>query len=281
MTDLSRPGEPVLTPVAPEALEALGEDLARLDDLRDRVGITIFTAPPAGSRTAKDLAEPERAYAHHLASGAISAALDHLGAWRELLITAGIMPMYAHMSLLRTAHEAALLAAWLVDPAIDDDDRRARGVAVQLGDYVERRKFEDSVGGPRVPLQGKSAAQRFDDLMAAANRLGLTTTNRKGDVVLTTIVPPTVDLFDMYESDRPMQKGQMIYRLESGYAHAKQWALTMGAQQAVPSDGSGRTIAQIEPSEKLAAVLTRRCVNAVERALVAIEALRQPPPPTP
>jgi hypothetical protein len=279
VTGLSRPGDPVPTQVAPDALEALRTDLARLDDLRDRLGTTTLTPPPPGSRAAKDLPEPERAYAHYQASGSISAALDHLTAWRELLLNAGIMPMYAHMSLLRTAHEAALLAEWLMDPAIDDDVRRARGVAVQLEDFKERRKFEDSAGGPRVPLQGKSAAQRIDDLMAAANRLGLTKKNPKGDDVLTTTVPSTVDLFDLYETDGPMRKGQMIYRLESAYAHAKQWALLMGAEQAVPSDGSGRTIVQVGPSEKLAATLTRRCVNAVERGLNAKEALRQPPPP--
>lgn len=281
MTSLSRPGEPELTPVAAQSLAALRRDLARLDGLRTRVGIPTFASAPVGSRAANDLAEPERAYAHDQAIGSINAALDHLIAWRELLLTAGIMPMYGHMSLLRTAHEAALRAEWLMDPAIDDDTRRARGVAVQLEDYRERRKFEDSVGGPRVPLKGASAARRIDDLMAAASGMGLTKKNVKGDDVLATTVPSTVDLFDMHETDGPMQKGQGIYRLESGYAHAKQWALIQGAEQAAPQDGSGRTIARLQPSEKLAAALTKRCVDAVERALVALEALRQPPAPTP
>jgi hypothetical protein len=59
--------------------------------------------------------------------------------------------------------------------------------------------------------------------MSAADRLGLTKTNRKGAVVLAAGVPGTVELFDMYETDGPGSKGQAIYRLESGYAHAKQW----------------------------------------------------------
>lgn len=280
MTGLFRPGDPELIQVARQSLEALRMDLGRLDDLRNRMGITTFVAPQVGSRAAKDLAEPQRAYAHDEAGGCINAALDHLVAWRELLFKAGIMPMYAHMSLLRTAHEAALLAEWLMDPALDDDTRRARGIAAQLDGYEERRKFEESAGGPRVPLQGKSAAGRIADLMAAASGLGLTKTNRKGGVVLMTVAPSTVELFDMYETDRPTSKGQMIYRLESGYAHAKQWALTQGAQQSGPLDASGRTLARVEPSDRLAAVLTRRSVNAVERALVAYEAVRQPPAPT-
>jgi hypothetical protein len=194
-----------------------------------------------------------------------------------VLVKARIMPLYAHMSPLRTAHEAALLAEWLTDPAIDDDTRRARGIAVQLEDYDERRKFENSTGGPRMPLRGKSAAGRIADLMALAGRLGLTKTNKKGEVVLAVAVPAAVELFDMYEKSRPGSKGQAIYRLESGYAHAKQWAITQGAQQAAPLDASGRTVARVEPSDELAAGFTRRAVDAVERALAACERLRQPP----
>jgi len=183
VTGLSRPGDPELKPLSPQGAQALTRDLGRLDALQDREGVLTFSEPAVGSTAASDLVEPERFYAHHLAQTCIRAALDHLVAWRHLQFKAGIMPMYAHMSLLRTAHEAALLAEWLMDPVIDDDTRRARGIAVQLEDYDERRKFEDSTGGPRMPLQGKNAAGRIADLKAVAGRLGLTKTNRKGEVV--------------------------------------------------------------------------------------------------
>jgi len=271
VTGLFRPGEPELKPLAPLVAHALTTDLGRLRALQDREGVITFTDPAEGSAAARDALEPERAYAHDQAHGCIRAALDHLVTWRYVMVEARIIPLYGHMSLLRTAHEAALLAQWLMDRAIDDDTRRARGVAVQLEDYDERRKFEDSTGGPRMPLRGKSAAGRIDDLMAAAVRLGLTKTNKKGDGVLTVTVPATVDLFDMYEKVSPGWKGQAIYRLESGYAHAKQWALTQGARQAAPLDAAGRTLARVEASDELAAAFTRRCVNAVERALTACE----------
>ena len=175
MTGLSSPGDPEQTPLSPQAAEALTRDLVRLDVLQHREGVRTFSEPAEGSPAARDTTEqPERAYAHDQAHGCIRAALDHLVAWRQLLFKAGIMPMYAHMSLLRTAHEAALLAEWLMDPAIDDDTRRARGIAAQFEGYEERRKFEESIGGPRIPLQGKSASGRIADLMSVAGRLGLT-----------------------------------------------------------------------------------------------------------
>jgi hypothetical protein len=53
-------------------------------------------------------------------------------------------------------------------------------------------------------------------------------------------------------------------------------AAVEGTRQAAPLDNSGRTLARVEPSDELAAVLTRRCVNAVSRALAACERLRRP-----
>jgi hypothetical protein len=264
-------------PLAPDVAQALAWDFERLVELQGREAALTFVEPAEGSVAARDLADVERAYAHDHAHGCIGAALDHIGTWRFVFVEAKTMPLYGHMSLLRTAHEAALLAEWLMDPAIDDDTRRARGVAVQLADFEERRRFEECTGGPRMPLKGKNAAGRIADLMAQAARLGLTKANKKGQTVLAIAVPATVELFDLYEEvSIPGWKGQAIYRLESGYAHAKQWALKQGVQQVAPLDATNRSLARVEPSGGLAAAFTRRCVNAVERALAACEHLRQP-----
>jgi hypothetical protein len=122
-------------PLSAHSAQALTRDLGRLDELQQREGVLTLSDPAEGSPAARDTTESERAYAHDHALGCIEAALDHLVAWRHLLFEARIMPMFAHMSLLRTAHEAALLAEWLMDPTIDDDTRRARGFAVQLEDF--------------------------------------------------------------------------------------------------------------------------------------------------
>ena len=56
----------------------------------------------------------------------MTAAIDYLHNWRFLL-EAGVMPTYAHMSLIRTAHESALLAYCLVEPGTDSATRLAPG----------------------------------------------------------------------------------------------------------------------------------------------------------
>jgi hypothetical protein len=120
----------------------------------------------------------------------------------------------------------------------------------------------------------KLAADRLADLMATAAQCGLVGLNRKGQPILTTVVPSTVELFDSYEPVRPGVAAQFIYRLYSGYAHGKQWASTLGAEQKAPFDPSGRTLALVQPSDDTAVGATHRTVNAVNRALGAHELLR-------
>ena len=83
------------------------------------------------------------------------------------------MPTYAHRSLIRTAHESALLAYWLVEPGIDSATGLARtpcllglvspsSVAVAIArayDYEERRKFEESIGAKARPAKQVQARQ--------------------------------------------------------------------------------------------------------------------------
>ncbi len=191
------------------------------------------------------------------------------------MLLAGEMPAYAHLSLLRTAHEAALLAYWLTEPTIDTDTRLARGVAAAAADYEERRKFEEAAGRVATP-PGKLAVERLADLIAAADHrgLGLVRKNRRGDPILALQVPATVELFDLYEAARQGAKPQLLYRFYSGYAHAKQWALVQGAEQQAPFDPSGRTLALIQGSDAVAVVATQRTINAVRRAITAYEELR-------
>jgi hypothetical protein len=99
--------------------------------------------------------------------------------------------------------------------------------------------------------------------------------SRRGDTILAVSVPATVDLFDRFEPASGNARGQFVYRLYSGYAHAKQWALTQGAQQQAPYDEYGRTLALTQASDAVAVGATHRTVNAAERAIEAVEQLRR------
>jgi hypothetical protein len=256
-----------------ETLTALLTELSRLDGLRQRFGVAVLTPPAEGSAAQADQGNRLRAYAYDQAAIAISASLDHLYAWWNLL-RGGEMPTYAHLTLLRTAHESALLAYWLTEPGIGLDLRMARGVAAQAADYDERRRFEDSIGRTTVTPPARLAEDRLADLMASAADLDLVRPDRRGNNVLAVSVPATVELFDLYEPPvKPGARPQFLYRLYSGYAHAKQCALTQGAVQQAPFDSSGRTIALVQGNDGTAVVATERAMNAAERATKAYEAL--------
>ncbi|TCN39805.1 hypothetical protein EV644_103109 [Kribbella orskensis] len=273
VSKLHLPGEPDLTPLDRRALAALTRDLSAVDSIWSRLDVAMLTPPAAGSVASADLTDKLHAYAHDHAAMSLRASVDHLMAWRTLL-RAGEIPIYAHLSLLRTAHEAALMAYWLAEPAIDARSRLGRGVAAQAADYDERRKLEDAIGLTVVAPPAKLAVDRLSDLMKAADGLGLVCLNKKGQQVLAVGLPATVELFDLYESVERGAKAQSLYRFYSGYAHAKQWALSRGAQPQAPLDHLGRTVARIEGSALVAVGATRRAVEALDRATTAYEMLR-------
>lgn len=251
-------------------------EVGRLDDLVKRLDVALTTPAAEGSAAAKETLVEAQAYAHDLAAVSLRSAIDHLLAWR-LLLQAGVVPAFAHMSLLRTANESALLARWLTDPGIDPFERHARGVAAQVEDYDERRKFEEAVGAtaPPPPSRAKLAKERLTALMAEASQLGMTKTNKRGDPVLKTTVPGIVELFDLYVPTGTAAKGQAFYRLYSGYAHGKQWATALGIEQVSAIDASGRSIAVAKGQDRMAVIATQMALDGLTAGVDAFEQLRR------
>src|SRR5688572_22143831 len=114
--------------------------------------------------------------------------------------------------------------------------------------------------------------QRRNDRLTCSplrSRLGLTQPSRKGKDVLITPMPSAVELFTQFEPMRKdsKAKGAYLYRFYSGYAHAKQWALTLGAQRMAPFDTTGRTLALVSSNDEATVAATHRAMNAIERAV--------------
>ncbi len=158
---IHQPGDPVYQPLPAEAQTALLTDLARIDMLRRRYDVAVLTPPAEGSAAKEDMADRLRAYGYDQAAAAMAAALDHLTAWWRLL-EAGVMPTYAHMTLLRTAHESALLAYWLFDPAIDRNLRLARGVAARRRTMKSGASTKRRLDSPLRRGQRKRSLLRSD-----------------------------------------------------------------------------------------------------------------------
>lgn len=197
--------------------------VAAIGPLTDRFARAI----PAQPRSLAERDGRRRIGRHALELGAtgISAAVEHLDAWRILYEVAHVLPSFAHITLIRTAVEGSVKARWLLDTAITSDERLARGVSAQRADYEERRKFEEAAGmvAPRTG-SFKPAKERISELEKAARSVGIPV--RKP--------PDRIRLFDQYvfpavESQTPRKVGGVLYRLISGPAHAMQWSLMTGS----------------------------------------------------
>jgi hypothetical protein len=204
----------------PAAYAALMEQVRRADALRERTDARNHE-PRADSLAAGDAAIPHARFVRLVADVAMAVAADHLLTW-QLVVTRGVIPIYAPMTLLRSAVESAVKVRWVVDNRIAGPRRVGRGVAAQVEDYDERRKFEVSVkAGPRPPGAGKSAADRLADLVADRDRDGVPIEH----------VPSYTDLTRDYGVPSRSDT-QWLYRLMSAFAHGtpgpstgRTWAL--------------------------------------------------------
>jgi hypothetical protein len=260
-------------PASPELVRRLHAALAPIDQASERLDALVLGSAEPGSAAAADRLDPLTVRGYDLAVVFLRASLDHVWTWRTFL-EAGAIPLYAHISLLRTAHESAYFALWLSASGLDAGVRRARAVAAQLDDYEERNKVEQAGGtfAPNPAGRGKTAQQRIDDLMAEADKAGLTRLNKNGVPILQTTMPSAVELFDLYEMLGLNTRGSFVYRLESGLVHAKQWAAMIGAKQAGKFDETGRAPALSMADDNLTLLLTLRVMNSIERALSSLEA---------
>ncbi len=233
--------------------------LAPIDGLRHRCEtFNALSALPPGSTAAGDAAmstllgvEPVR-----LAMVQVAYSLDHLVTWRHIL-TKGLQPVVAHMTLLRGSMEASVVARWLVDPAVQPAERLARAAEWLREDYRLRRRVDELAKIKPVP-PGKSAVDRIADLDFEVANLALR--------VLTKI--NLTDLFRKY-SNRSGDVGEINYSILSAFAHSRNWALLLQAAEKVGSGvAPGGAVMKTSANDTFALAFT---VHAVRTATLAVE----------
>lgn len=154
----------------------------------------------------------------------VSAALEHLLAWRALA-SAGHLSTFAHMSLLRSALEGAATARWLVEKDAGSSGRVLRGAVAQLEDWRQRRSFETSIKVTEASWKGasggKSGAQRYREHLDVMRILGMVPPPLEGEKEVPPRMPDTTWLVAKFGG------GEWAYRVTSGFAHRAAWAIGM------------------------------------------------------
>jgi hypothetical protein len=156
--------------------------------------------------------------------------------------------------------EGAVLFRWLIDPKADSAGRIRRAVALLLDDHRNRRAFEGDIGmAPNAPIQGRTGAQRYADLLAA----------RTDAKIVELDVANYTDLFGLYAGYREPSVGRAMYRILSAHAHGMQWgAMTANLEEI--EDGPkvpGGRVAMASANDDMSATFTTHAVGIARTAL--------------
>jgi len=242
----------------PKITAELMSVLARVPGLFDQMNAMGRQAPAPGSEASRDSARPLGHHVAILATDHLSTGMEHLVAWRNLLV-AGSQPYAAHMTLIRGAMEGAVTCRWLVDPRIDSAERIRRGIALLLDDYGNRRDFERDWGITAVEPPAKSAADRIATLRADRDRAKI------GHLA----VPGPTSLFGAYSGWSPA-RGRGAYRLLSAFAHGQQWKGLILRIDAVGADVPGGQVVRVSANDELAVAFTAFAVRVAGSALAEL-----------
>lgn len=204
--------------MVPEVADRIRHLLARTRWMRAEHERLAVEPAPASSLAAADLQDRSLRHVYDIPQFALSAALDHLETI-GLLFAGQMLPAFSLMTLTRSAFETALAARWILEPE-ERDERRARGFAGQWANLVERGKFLGSLHSPAEP---QDFVNTFEGVLAEARPYGLTH-ERNGRELLRLSMPNTIELVQRFPPDRG---SEWLYRYQSGYSHARVWAMTL------------------------------------------------------
>jgi len=246
----------------PEQARLLTESMSSLPLWTDRLIAASRNEPAMGSRAASDLQIAHGRFVLPHAVRPLNVAFDHLGAW-QLILHGGTLTNFAPITLLRGALEGAHLSRWLTDPDAAGLERVGRGLAAQLDDYAQRRRFEESAGGGNPgPGEGKKAAVRYAELAAARDEAGIPVVR----------FPSATDLAKLYGRRVAGGDPSWLYRLASAFAHGKEWAMLameLGPEFDRPTEGVVR--GQVVASDRVIVGTTRLTVLRFASAVIALE----------
>lgn len=243
-----------------------------LERLFNRSGELSRAAPAPGSRADRAGRTNLGKIAWDLAAPANTIGVDHLIAWRQLRLGAGIQPMFSHLTLLRGAIEGTAVTRWLCDPGIGADERIQRAAGVQLADYEQRLRYENRMADRLAKPGGevRTAAQRIEALKRLLQR----------EHIKPIGMPSATDLFGRYAlgSDPENLAGERLYRLISAIPHAKVWSLYGISELGETIDlGGDQYAVKIAANDELGVAVTAVAMRVARQALEDLEWYGGPP----
>jgi hypothetical protein len=205
-------------------------DIDVLLETSGQVAMFAITTPKAGSKMSAaykaGLRDP-----YEQSNILLMSAEDHL---RTILMTTrnSPLPMFALFTLLRPAAEADARMAFLLDPAIADTQRLARGLTVRYESALEQSRVKLKTGvvdlAPTFArIEQKAKANGIQPVYSAPKQ-GAPKWIGFGEAM-----KREIDLFAEYHGGK-----ELIYRVLSSHVHSRPWAW-LDSATAQPTDEPG------------------------------------------
>jgi hypothetical protein len=192
-------------------------------------------------------------------------AEDHLRTIQVLLESPQV-PTYSLYTLARAAGEAIVRCAYLLDPAINERGRMARGLNIRLESLVEQNKFkrDDDLFAARVATLESRAIKNgiavFKPEGKPATAFG---EHRKRGVVL--FRDYIRGIRDELGEKQPF--GEFVYRFLSAHAHSTVWVKLVGVEKE-HTDEPGMTSVKLDIKFEWLALILSVLLRAHEQSLL-------------
>jgi hypothetical protein len=222
----------------------------------------ILTAVQPGSRTAGDdrLTDPHRL--SHQVLTSLAHGIDHLHAFRSLVVKAEELHLYAPFSLMRGALENACTALWLLHP--DDEATRAQRCLQLAAADVKHGEEARALTGERDAAGAERLARRRNRIGDLAEAAGL-----RRDVIATAPGRARIVRESAAATTFDGDTLELVWRTCSGLAHGQQWA-TLGMlerESVVDADGDPDVVRlQLSASGDSLVLMTKTITLLIDRA---------------
>jgi hypothetical protein len=207
----------------------------------------------------------------HLILAGISGAIDHLDAFRQLLVKAQALHAAAPITLLRAALEEAGLALWLTHPS-NQQERLYRALRAHHRDMRDRVGYE-TIKPPNPGPKGKTALQRCEEIRDLAVTLGIDKSRVAAPLSATAVLGAACIAVGAIGAD-----GLRLWHLSSGLAHGRHWTVMHGYEvRGVKDAGGGIAVLQIAGNEDVVTRMTKLSHALVRTALARYQHMSQMP----
>lgn len=252
------------------------QTLGIVRDLEKRIAASNIRPTHAQSQLNWDLTVGNAAFAYNCASNAVATALDHLRTWRNMLacdLDKLPMSIIAHYTLARAVYEPSLHTLWLLDIKATSRDRIGRGYAMELQSLRDMRKFQEA-----AKTSEANAQALIDRVLDGATVDGFVTIDDYDARKVTVPLRNMVDLFNDYDDPEISgRRPEWRYRMLSGLAHGRRWAVVGNAAEVETATDEGYIM---RPNWQFLQHFADCTVRIASRAVTAFVEYRcEPSPP--